>query len=146
TYIFDPPVSPHLAAQLKGTVIELRRIRRPASPEPLIIEGAGGIFAPINDDAFMLDVIRKLKSPVLVAARSALGTINHTLLTVLALRQAKVALRGVVMIGNENPDNRRAIENYGKVPVVGLIPQLKKIDRKHLRSVFDQHFDKSAFA
>ena len=144
-YLFDPPVSPHLAAEAKGSVIDLRRIQRPASLEPLVIEGAGGVFAPINDDQFMMDVMRKLKAPVVVAVRTAVGTINHTLLTVQAIRTVKLDLRGVVMIGRENLDNRRAIERYAKAPVIGWIPRMRRIDRERLRSVFERHFNASAF-
>ena len=97
SYSFDFPVSPHLAAEKSGGLIDLGCIRRPASIEPLIIEGAGGVFVPINNDAFMLNVISHLHAPAIVAARTTLGTINHTLLTAAALRQAKLDLRGVVL-------------------------------------------------
>src|SRR5262245_51331538 len=86
SYIFDPPVSPHLAAEEQGIRIDFRDIRRPASNAPLVIEGAGGVLAPVNDDEFMLDLMRHIGVPVIVAARSTLGTINHTLLTVAAIR------------------------------------------------------------
>jgi len=92
-----------------------------------------------------LDLIRHLAAPAVVAARTALGTINHTLLTVFAIRQAKLPLRGVVMIGTENIENRLAIERYGDVSVIGFIPWLDKIDRATLTSVFQQRFDKTAF-
>jgi len=144
-YLFDPPVSPHLAAKQQGTSIDLQRIRRPTSVDPLVIEGAGGVFVPINERAFMLDVMRQLGAPLVVASRTALGTINHTLLTVSAIRDARLTLRGVVMIGRENEENRRAIERYGDVPVIGWIPWLDKIDRDILRSVFENRFNKTAF-
>jgi len=143
SYIFDPPVSPHLAAREKGIAIELQRIRRPATPDSLIIEGAGGVLVPINDNASMLDLMQHLTAPVIVASRTALGTINHTLLTIMAIRQANLALRGVVMIGKENLENRRAIERYGNVAVIGWIPWLDVIDRQTLRRTFEQHFDRS---
>ena len=145
SYIFDPPVSPHAAAKEQGTTIDLQRIRRPASADPIVIEGAGGVFVPVNDSAFMLDLMRHFAVPVIVAARTTLGTINHTLLTVFAIRRATIELRGVVMIGNENVDNRQAIERYGDVPVIGSVPWLETIDRKTLCSVFEQRFDKNAF-
>ncbi len=145
TYLFDPPVSPHLAAMQQGIVIDLQRIRRPASMHPIVIEGAGGVFVPINESAFMLDLMRQLGAPVIVASRTALGTINHTLLTVAAIRQAKLTLCGVVMIGREDKENRLAIERYGDVPVIGWIPWLDKIDRDILQSVFEHRFDKNAF-
>jgi dethiobiotin synthetase len=146
TYIFDLPVSPHLAAMQKGSVIDLSRIHRPASPDALIIEGAGGVFVPVNDQAFMLDLIRQLGAPVVIAARTTLGTINHTLLTLTAVRSAKLEIRGVVMIGKEHRDNSRAVERYGNVPVIGSIPWLDAIDRHTLVTVFEQHFDVRAFS
>ena len=144
SYIFDPPVSPHLAAREQGITIQLEEIRRPTTPDALVIEGAGGVLVPINDGTFMLDLMRQLAAPVVVAARTALGTINHTLLTLLAIRQAKLSLRGVVMIGKENVENRLAIERYGDVPVIGSIPWLETIDRRTLLRVFEQHFDRNA--
>jgi len=145
TYLFDPPVSPHLAAKQQGRTIDLQRIRRPASADPIIIEGAGGVLVPINENAFMLDLIGQLGAPAIVASRTALGTINHTLLTVSAIRQAKLTVHGVVMIGTENVENRLAIERYGDVPVIGWIPWLDKIDRDIMQSVFENRFDKNAF-
>ena len=147
-YCFDPPVSPHLAAEAGGVRIELGRIYRPAqtTSPPLIIEGAGGVLAPINDSEMMLDLIGKLGAPVVVASRTALGTINHTVLTVRALRGAGVCVKGVVMIGPENLDNERAVERYGAVPVIGRIPMLNCICYKTLLQVFEAEFDREAFA
>ena len=141
-YVFDPPVSPHLAAKQQGVTIDLRRIRRPPSKDPIIIEGAGGVLVPINDTEFMLDLMRHLSASVILATRTTLGTINHTLLSVFAIREAKLNLRGVVMIGKDNAENRAAIERYGNVPVIGSIPWLEKIDRSMLISTFEQNFDK----
>jgi dethiobiotin synthetase len=145
TYIFDPPVSPHAAAEQSGTVIDVRGICRPPSPDPLIIEGAGGVLVPLNGSEFMLDLMRQCNAAIIVASRTALGTINHTLLTITAIRNAKLHVRGVVMIGKEHPDNRRALECYGNVPVIGWIPWLEKIDRHILLTVFEEHFDARAF-
>ena len=144
--VFDPPVSPHLAAEQQGSRIDLMAIRRPAERDPIVIEGAGGVYVPINDDVFMLDLMGHLNAPVVVAARTALGTINHTLLTISAIRSAGLELRGVVMVGKENADNRRAVEHYGEVPVIGFIPWLDSIERAGLCRVFEQHFDRTAFA
>jgi dethiobiotin synthetase len=93
----------------------------------------------------MLDLARHLGFPVLIAARAALGTINHTLLTVRALRCAKIALHGVVMIGDRNRDNERSIEHFGAVPVVGTIPWLDTINREALLNVFHNSFDQKYF-
>jgi dethiobiotin synthetase len=146
-YCFDPPVSPHLAAELGGVTIELSRICRPqVSAPPLIIEGAGGVMVPINGSEMMLDLIRKLGAPAVVASRTALGTINHTVLTVRALRGAGVCVKGVVMIGPENEDNERAVERYGAVPIIGRIPLLNCICYKTLMQVFEADFEREAFA
>ena len=145
SYVFDPPVSPHLAAKEQGVTIDIQKIVRPASADALVIEGAGGVYVPVNDSLFMLDLMRHIGAPAVVASRTALGTINHTLLTVFAIRQARVPLRGVVLIGKENVENRLAIERYGDVPVIGWIPWLDRIDRPALLTVFDQHFQKDAF-
>jgi dethiobiotin synthase len=146
-YCFEPPVSPHLAAERNGITIELARIRRPdVGVWPLIIEGAGGVMVPINATETMLDVMIHLGAPVVVASRTALGTINHTVLTVRALRGAGVGIKGVVMIGEENKDNERAIERHGAAPVVGRIPVLNCICYKTLLQVFETEFDRGAFA
>ena len=145
-FVFDPPVSPHLAAEQQGVRIDIKAIRRPEDPAPIVIEGAGGVLVPINDQELMIDLICHLQAPVIVAARTTLGTINHTLLTVAAIRNAGVKLTGVVMVGRENLDNRRAIVRYGSVPVVGTIPWLDSIDRSSLCRAFDQYFDKTSFA
>jgi dethiobiotin synthetase len=84
--------------------------------------------------------------PVLLVSRTALGTINHTLLSLAALRAAKLDVRGVILVGAKNQENRNAIELYGGVPVLGWIPPLKKLDRAALLRVFKAHFDGKAFA
>jgi dethiobiotin synthase len=146
-YLFDPPVSPHLAASQAGMTIDLATIQRPRveGDRPLVIEGAGGVLVPINDQSSMLDLMCQLGAPVVVATRTALGTINHTLLTVNTVRGAGLTLAGVVMIGDENKHNREAIEHFGRIPVVGWIPRLARIDRAALIDVFQNHFDRSAF-
>jgi dethiobiotin synthetase len=146
-YRFSPPVSPHLAARRAGARIDLRKIRMPriAAGENLIVEGAGGALVPINEMQLMTDLMRRLKLPVLLVARTSLGTINHTLLSLAALRAARLDVRGVVMVGKPNRENRKAIEHYGQIEVAGTVPLLKKIDRKALLEVFHRNFDRKAF-
>src|SRR6266446_3224168 len=107
-YKFVPPVSPDLAARWAGVEIDLGRINMPSSliNDWLIVEGAGGVLVPINQKQFMLDLMVKFKLPVVVAARSALGTVNHTLLTLAALHAAELPVHGVVLIGDQNRENR----------------------------------------
>jgi len=150
-YRFAPPVSPHLAAELAGVRIEMGRFRVPRTVKSknLIVEGAGGVLVPINERYLMVDLMKWLKLPVLLVSRTSLGTINHTLLSLAALRSAKIAVRGVVLVGKENRENRRAIDQYGgqygHVKVVGWVPLLRKIDRTALLRIFHNEFDRRAF-
>ena len=147
-YCFRPPVSPHLAAEQAGVEISLEKIQLPAAANgaPLIVEGAGGVLVPINGEEFMVDLMKRLGLPVILATRGALGTINHTLLSLAALRSARVAVTGVVMMGEEFGDNRRALERYGDTRVVGAIPPLPRLDRATLLETFRTRFDASVFA
>lgn len=146
-YRFDPPVSPHLASREAGVRIALDAFTLPDAPagRRWIVEGAGGAMVPINERDLMRDLMREIGLPIIVAARTALGTINHTLLTLAALRAAQLSIFGVAMIGEENCENRRAIEHYGEIPVVGHIPILEKINRAALLDVYEKHFDHRAF-
>ena len=147
TYRFSPPVSPHLAAQRARVRIELRKIRLPQIPprENLIVEGAGGSLVPINSTQFMTDLMSHLALPILLVSRTTLGTINHTLLSIAALRAANLDLRGVILSGKPNRENRRAIEHYGKIEVLGTIPPLEKMNRDTLLRAFHRNFDRKAF-
>jgi dethiobiotin synthetase len=147
-YVFDDPVSPHLAADRARCEISLERINLPPGngERPLIVEGAGGVMVPINRHQFMMDLMRQVGLPVILAARSTLGTINHTLLSIRRLDGAQIGVQGVVLIGPPNPDNKQAIERYGGKQVIGEIPPLENIDRASLESVFNRHFIREAFA
>ncbi|MEW6734536.1 MAG: dethiobiotin synthase [Acidobacteriota bacterium] len=122
------PLSPHLAARLSSTEIEIDRLTVPAWQDNRevrwIVEGAGGVLVPLNNCEFIIDLIVKLSLPVLVVARSSLGTINHTLLTLAALRSRSLQIAGVVMVGAANQDNREAIEHFGKTSVLGELDNL----------------------
>lgn len=122
------PVSPHLAARLSGTTIALDDLLTLASAQPAsefwIVEGAGGALVPLNAEALIVDLATRLALPIVVVTRTTLGTINHTLLTIEALRARLLPIAGVVMVGNPNPDNREAIEHFGRVSVIGELPVL----------------------
>jgi dethiobiotin synthetase len=147
-YRFSPPVSPHLAAQRARVRIELRKINLPeiAARENFIAEGAGGALVPINSTQLMTDLMSRLALPILLVSRTALGTINHTLLSIAALRAAHLDLRGVIMVGKPNRDNLRAIEHYGEIEVLGSVPPLSKMNRAVFLQVFRRNFDAKAFA
>lgn len=122
------PLSPHLSASLAGTSIETADLFALASQQapsaPFIVEGAGGVLVPLNSRELMIDLMVLLGLPVVIAARSGLGTINHTLLTIEALRARALSIVGVVMVGDENAENRLAIEAHGRVPVIGSLARM----------------------
>jgi dethiobiotin synthetase len=148
-YCFEPPVSPHLAAREAGVRIRLDVLAWPPAEardaeRTWIVEGAGGVLVPINESETMIDLMRRIGLPVLIASRSTLGTINHTLLTLAALRAARLEVRGVVFIGDAHVENRCAIEHYGETRVIGRIPWLESLNRVALLDVFARHFDRAA--
>lgn len=118
------PLSPHVAAAREGRHIALSDFAQPATTRPLVVEGAGGILVPLNDGDLMADLAAALRLPALVVARSGLGTINHTLLTIEALRRRDIAVAGIVMVGRPDADNRRSIEHFAQTPVLAEIPPL----------------------
>jgi len=130
------PLSPHLSARLSDRTIEIDPLveiskRVPASTH-LVVEGAGGALVPINDREMMSDLMARLALPVIIAARSGLGTINHTLLTLEALRRQRLTVAAVVMVGPPNADNRAAIEQFGGVPVAGEMPMFAPLNAEQL--------------
>ena len=122
----ERPVSPHLAAGLAGHAIDLDQLietfGREGHDAGWVVEGAGGVLVPINDHETMADLMVRLGLPVVVVARTALGTINHTLLTLEALRLRALEIAGVVMVGPQDADACEAIEQHGRVVVLGQVP------------------------
>jgi dethiobiotin synthetase len=128
------PVSPHLAAERAGTRIDLESLTEWATgnQESWIVEGAGGVLTPLNDTQTMANLMVRLGLPVVVVARTTLGTINHTILTIEALRARSLHVAGVVMVGDLNSDNRAAIERYGKVDVLAEMPRFDPLTPSRL--------------
>ena len=142
----ERPVSPHLAARLAGIRIDLDALSLPASSNDSaawIVEGAGGVLVPINERELMVDLMRRIGLPVVIAARSTLGTINHTLLTISAVRTAGLRVAGVVMVGPPSADNREAIEHYGRTPVVGELPVIEPLTPEGLSEWVTRSLDQA---
>jgi dethiobiotin synthetase len=137
------PVSPHLAAKRAHTRIDLPFLTADVkkSQDAWIVEGAGGALVPINESDLMVHLMERLGLPVVVVARTSLGTINHTLLTLEAVRARKLTVGGVVMVGDPNCDNRAAIEQYGKVVVLGEMPRMEPMTPDALASWASSHLD-----
>ena len=119
-YALNTPASPHLAAQLDGITIELKQIKEPKTKNHLVIEGAGGILVPLNDEQCIIDLIQK-DYKVIVVSRHYLGSINHTLLTIEALKNRKIALAGIIFSGDENKATESIILNKTGVKCLGRI-------------------------
>ena len=127
------PVAPYLAARRAGTRVTIADILAftPAEGD-WVVEGAGGVLVPLNETEMILDLMERLALPVIVAARTTLGTINHTLLTLDAIRSRGLTVERVVMVGDRHRDNREAIETYGRVKVDEL-PWMEPLTREALR-------------
>ena len=134
-YELPEPLSPHEAAKRAGVEIDMSALKMPEGDGPLIVEGAGGLLVPLNRDALMIDLIKALRLPVILVSRSTLGTINHTLLSLEALRHRDIEVAGVVFNGPPAPHNRQAVEEYGRVHIIAEIPQFPELTRDALLSV-----------
>lgn len=143
-YRLQLPASPHIAAAAEGVTIDDRALTLP-SARPLVIEGAGGLMVPLNDSATFLDVFARWQLPVILCARTALGTINHSLLSIAALRAAEVPLHGVVFIGPEAPLVEATISHLGATRRLGRLPILQSLKPGSLRAAFDACFPPDRF-
>ncbi len=134
----EKPLSPHLSAHLAQTEIKVKKILgfMPSEKDERfwIVEGAGGALVPLNEKQLMIDLIAALCLPVVIAARSGLGTINHTLLTVEVLRNRGLKILGVIMNGAPNAENRKAIEHFGQVKILAEMPKFESLTNKKLAS------------
>lgn len=133
-YSLREPLSPHLAARHEGLQIDLSTINLPHTSN-LIVEGAGGVFVPLNDKDVMLDLMVQFNLPIIIVARTALGTINHTLLTLQAIRQKGLKIAGVILSGEPDADNATAIQHYGNVSILATLPHLPIITKQELQKI-----------
>jgi len=140
------PASPHHAADLEGVRIDADALTLPASDRPLIIEGAGGALVPLNPDVLFADIFARWGLPVVVCASTALGTINHSLLTLEALRSRGVPILGMAFIGDANDSSEAAIVRFGRVRRLGRLPWLDPLTPDPLRTAFAAGFDTADFA
>jgi dethiobiotin synthetase len=139
------PLAPYLAAELSGAHITIADVVRRVENEPgsvrWVVEGAGGVLVPINESEFMIDLMVSLGMPVLLVARSSLGTINHTLLTIEALRRRSLEVAGVLMVGHRNQHNREAVERFGSAAVIDEMPHFASLTVESLGSWATTNFD-----
>jgi len=120
-YRLTSPLSPHAAAKIDGVEIELSKLDLPVTDNTLVIELAGGVMVPLNKDALNIDLLVKWGVPVILVSQNYLGSINHTLLTVEALKNRKVELAGIIFNGHSNPDSESYILQYTGLPCIARV-------------------------
>jgi dethiobiotin synthetase len=140
-YRLRTPASPHLAAELDGVTIVHGSLELPEKDRPLVVEGAGGLLVPLTRGVTYLDLMTRWRVPVVLCARTTLGTINHSLLSIEALRARDVALLGIAFIGEENVESERIIVEMGRVRRLGRLPHVAPLTRDTLREAFAGAFD-----
>ena len=137
-YKLKQPLSPHLSAEIDKLTIDYKLITLPKfeNNNTTLIEGAGGLMVPINYDGYMMiDLIKQLSIPTILVARSSLGTINHTLLSLKLLKDYNINNLGVLLMGDRNEENAKDIINFGKTRIIAQIPNLNKINLKEFEKI-----------
>lgn len=134
-YLLPEPMAPHEAARRANIALDMEKIKLPPHDGLVVVEGAGGLMVPIAGGAYMIDLADSLDLPMILVTRSTLGTINHTLLSLEAIRRRGLPLAGVVISGPETPHNRAAIERFGQVEVIAEIPHLETVNRDALKAI-----------
>jgi len=136
SYQLNTPASPHLAAEIDGITIDLKKIQEPKTDNHLVIEGAGGIFVPLNEEDSIIDLIQP-DYKVIVVSRHYLGSINHTLLTIEAIRNRGFEVSGIIFSGSENKATESLILNKTKVKFIGRIDEEPYFDQNVIREYAD---------
>jgi len=136
SYKLNTPASPHLAAELDGITIDLKNIIEPKTDNHLVIEGAGGLFVPLNKTNFVIDLIQP-DYKVIVVSRHYLGSINHTLLTIEALKNRGIHIAGIIFNGNENLATETLILNTTQLKCIGRIEEEPYFDQNVISEYAD---------
>lgn len=139
------PASPHYSAMHEGVEIIAEVLPPPSEIDALIIEGAGGLLVPLSKKLLLVDLFAEWQLPVVICARTSLGTINHTLLSIEALRQRNIPICGVAFIGDENKNTQNIIAEIGKIRILGRLPFLPNLTKENLRDAFNRNFDIMTF-
>ncbi|UYY59435.1 dethiobiotin synthase [Sphingomonas sp. S2-65] len=139
-YRLRTPCSPHRAAEIDGVEIEPKRLQLPQIERQLIIEGAGGVLVPVTRTLLYADLFARWGLPTVLVARTALGTINHSLLSLEALRARGVNMLGIAFVGDANEDSEATICAIGKARRLGRLPILASLDPGRLGQAFAQNF------
>ena len=133
---FKETFSPHEAARIDGVTIDPARLALPEGHGPLVVEGAGGVLVPHGEGLLAVDLFKQWGLPVILVTRTALGTINHSLLSLEALRARRIEVAGVVFSGEANEASEQAITGMGKATQLGRLPRLDPLDATTLAAAF----------
>ncbi|MDD1451296.1 dethiobiotin synthase [Sphingomonas sp. H160509] len=144
-YRLTTPCSPHLAAEIDGVTIDPDRLALPEVNGPLVVEGAGGVMVPVTRNLIFADLFARWNTPVVLVARTGLGTINHSLLSIEALRSRGVPIFGIAFVGDPVEDSEATIAALGKVRRLGRLPRLDLLNAATLAEAFAANFDLEAF-
>ena len=138
-YRFAQPLSPHRAAELADVVIDPARLTPPFA-DALVIEGAGGLLVPVTRSLLFADLFVRWQARVVLVARTSLGTINHSLLSLEAMRMRDIPVIGIAFVGEANEDNEATIAALGNVERLGRLPHLDTLDAESLAAAFAANF------
>jgi dethiobiotin synthetase len=144
-YRLTTPCSPHLAAEIDGVTIDPDLLALPQVDGPLVVEGAGGVMVPVTRELIFADLFARWGKPVVLVARTGLGTINHSLLSIEALRSRGVPILGIAFVGDAVEDSEETIATIGKVRRLGRLPRLAPLNAATLAEAFAENFDLEAF-
>jgi dethiobiotin synthetase len=136
SYKLNTPASPHLAAEIDGITIDLKNIKEPITKNHLVVEGAGGVLVPLNTNDFVIDLVQP-DYKIIIVSRHYLGSINHTLLTIEAIKNRGLTIAGIIFNGNENKATESLILNYSKLKFIGRINDEPYFDKNVISEYAD---------
>lgn len=139
-YRLNTPVSPHMAAEIDGVAIDPRRLNPPNPQGALLIENAGGLAVPLSRSLLQIDLVAGWRLPVILCAPTVLGTINHSLLSIEAMKRRAIPILGIAFIGDENIESQRTIATMGGVKHLGRLPNLDPLNPHTLHTAFAENF------
>ena len=137
-YRLATAMSPHKAAEIDGVSIQKNDFTLPITTNHILVETAGGIMSPINTNFLVVDLIQHLQLPVVLVSNNYLGSINHTLLTIEALKRRDIPINGIVFCGPTVPSSQSFILAHTQVPILFCIPQFKTIDAHTIHNFTQQ--------
>lgn len=132
--ILQAPMSPHAAAKLEDIDLRAEQLSVPDTENTLIIEGAGGLLVPINDDEFVINLAKQFDAEVILVSRNYLGSINHTMLSIAYLKQNGFSVTGIIFNDTPNPETERFILQYSQLPCLGRIEPLDEVNPSTIQS------------